>query len=547
MKTNLLFLLLFFSCFLSSTTYSQDRNYQKKSITSLDAVVYYQAVSNEVDDIIKNRLNKHIEAERFYVDPISLTSVQKFKQSLRIGKMSVSEVASKLEATVIPEFTSILSADAALRAKENLTEEQRLSALVEQFNEMGVTGETILKMMNSGYIYLPVVTSYNETTSNNSLTASINGYILWYKLVYDNDGNFDKIVLVSDSTKISSGMGTATIGSSYDLKSRKVDGKLYAKISAIDTWARNLAVVMKDIPDFSLSGEVLSVSGSSIETNLGTKEDVALDDGFYLIDYTLNDEGEQVKQVKGFFRADRVGNNKLDENSTSRFVQYFGDRPQRGMLLSEHPTLGIDLTIRPLYSQINMPQTDWGYFFSKDVKNSAGINLQLQKNIAKQMKISQVFVNLDVGLGVVMTETSSYVDVSKPLLLTAHLGISKKFWFQRMNLELGIAGGYNGISFKNNKNDYDYSFHTLGARFDAGLNYMLNEDFSAGIYMAYKYTSNVSSITVKDKDGNEISSYGISSNDTNFTGISFGVGISYTLPSLGVNPFAALTDDKIDY
>ena len=547
MKTNLLSAVLFLSFVLCNSSFSQDRNYQKKSITSLDAVVYYQSVTKEVDEIIKNRLNKHIEAARFYVDPISLKSVEKFKESLYVGQMSVREVADKLEATVIPEFTSILQAEAELRAKENMNEEQRLSALVEQFNELGITGETILKMMNSGYIYLPVVTSYNEETKNGTLSSHIDGYILWYKLVYSDEGSFDKIVLVSDSTNISSGMGSATVSSSYDLKNRKIEGSLYARVLAIDTWARNLAVVMKDISDFSLSGEVLSVSGGAIETNLGTKEDVALDDGYFLVDNMLNDEGEEVKTVRGFFRAARVGNNKLDENSTSKFVQYLGDKPQRGMLLSEHPTLGIDLTIRPLFSQIDLPLSDWGGFFDEDVKNAYGVNLLLQKNLAKQLNISQFFVNIDLGITMVDAKSVSYLDMSKPLLLTINLGLSKKFWISRMNIEIGLAGGYNMLSFTDNDNELDYSAGTLGAQLDLGLNYLLSPDFSAGVYLGYKYTSNITKVTVNDKDDHSSTLFHPGDYNTNFSGVNFGIGISYSLPSLWYNPFASLTDEKIDY
>jgi hypothetical protein len=217
------------------------------------------------------------------------------------------------------------------------------------------------------------------------------------------------------------------------------------------------------------------------------------------------------------------------------------------MLLQEHPTLGVDLTIRPMYSQINMPLTDWYLFFTEDVKTSVGVNLQLQKNVAKQFNVSQLFINLDVGVGMVTTETSDYVDLSTPLLLTVHLGLSKKLWFRRMNLELGVAAGYNAISFKNNDNDYDYSFDTFGGRVDAGFNYLINADLSAGVYFGYKFTSNVADVTVEDKDGNKVNYSGLNTNDTNFSGISFGIGISYSLPSLSSNPFAIFEDEKIDY
>lgn len=547
MKTKIvLFILMSVVFLIHSTTFGQERNYKKKSITSLNTVVYYQQVTNEVDEIIKNRLNSRIEAPRFYVDEISSQSVTDFRNSLSPKVMTAKEVAEKLESTVIPEITSILTKAAELRAQENLNEEDKLSALVEQFNSSGVTGETIMKMMNSGYIYLPVVTSYSEKLSNSSLSVDISGYILWYRLLYNDDMTFDKIILVSDTSNVSSGSGTATTSESYELKTRKVDGSLYAKLLAVDTWAKNLAVAMKDIADFSLSGEVLSVSGSTIETNIGVKEDVALDDGYFLIDNIINDEGEEVKEIQGFFRTAHVGNNELDENATSKFVQYYGNRPQRGMLLSEHPRFGIDLKIRPLFSQVDLKFTDWNGFFTEDVKDAYGVNLQLQKNLAKLLNVSQLFANVDVGIAMINAETPSWTDVTAPLLLTVNLGLSKKIWVNRINLEIGAAVGYNYMFFSDSDNEIKYSTEVFGAQLDLGLNYMINADLSAGVYVGYKYTPEITKITATDNDGNSSTLTHWSDYKSNFSGISFGVGISYSLPGLSVDPFAAF-DEKIDY
>ena len=572
-----------------SNLHAQDRKYERKSVTSLGAVLFKGEHDDELVRIINNRLDYFIKISRFDYNQLSQSAVEGFVQKANQTDLSPSNIASALDETLVPKITQVVSAVAEERAKGNLKEEDIARAAVDKMKGSGLTGDDILKVMNSAYLYLPVVTSFEQKGAN----ATIKGYILWYRIAVGGQDKASAVWLKGVST-IQEGTASANEKDSYQLKKRSVSGDEYARIMAVNTWARNLAVEMKKIPDFQLSAEVLSVDGSYADAALGAKEGIVLDDGYDVVEQQEDDSGKISSHKIGFYRVWEVQDNRADANSVSRLRRFIGSDIERGTILLEHPQLGIDITLRPKFFFMTLPRYaapaigyssfalivasktgvmpesydafygGHGFIFSSDVKSGFGVDMNFNYNLAKLLRSRQLFLNLDLSMGFPVATVDelalSGLSVS-PFVGSAYLGIMKKFWAGRANFNFEAAGGvdYLDLTYTSSAvSGYpeNMKFYAPGVKVDLGLEYLLNPDWSFSLNAGYKFGISPIGATVKFKgyDKEFDITDQISSNpffggvkDLSFTGASFSIGLSYALPSLSVDPFAFLSAKDIDY
>lgn len=557
--------LILINClFLAGKSMAEEGKYQRKSVSSLGAALIknnLNGADNNISGIIENRLQSHLQVPRFDYNKLSEGSLNNFNALALTTDLSPASISNALNNTVIPELQQAVSAVAEIRAKENLTEEQLASAVVEKMKQSGLTSDDISKVLNSAYMYLPVVTAYDERTDGTNLIVTIQGYVLWYKMTVDAKG-IASARLLSDSVATATGIGTGNSFEQYHLKNRTVNGADYARIAAVDAWAKNLAVEMKKLNDFKLSAEITNIDGLSAECRIGSKEGIDLDDGFDVVEQTEDENGRVVYQTIGFYRVSQVAENTSVEtaNQTSRFRNYIGGGIERGAILMERPRLGIDISLRPKYFGMHVAKSDfsvpyfdyWGNLLgilpliNNDISSAFGADLILSGNLAKIVGISQLFLNVEGGIGYPSIDEANGFSFSSPLFYDIYVGLSKKLWFSRMNLELGAGFGYNSLSFKLEDPRYntlggDYKFNAYGPKFDAALNYLVNPDLSIGINAGYKITSKISEGEINGQTKT------FTNSDTHFSGLSFGFNVSYAISSLPIDPFSFISKGSIDY
>lgn len=545
-------LVLLFSFLLVFNNFAQERKYERKSITSLGSVLYLKVnPPAELTNIIANRFKAHIEIPRFDYNQISDEAVREFVAKANQTDLTPQSIAKALDETIVPKIMQVVEFYAEERAKGNLKEEQLITAAVEKMKGSGLTADDIIKVLNSAYIYLPVVTFYEETTANNLITVHIKGFMIWYQIRRDAQGKYNAR-LMTRHNEVFTGISSANVNDSYQLKSRKVDGTTYARLMAVNTWVKNLAVDMKTIPEFMLSGEIKNVEGSYVEASLGTKEGLTLDEGYDVIEFEEDAQGNLKKVEAGFVRASSIADNRSNSNAVSKFKKYIGKNIERGMLLSERPRLGIDFYLRPKSFAANLPLDDWSALFTEDVKGGLGLDAGFQLNLARYIKLSQTFLYADFGIGLLSPEIneSNIRELKSAHVISIYGGLSKKFWLSRINLELGVGYGYNAlfIQFKDlNDDEFEYSADFLGFRLDANLSYLATPDITVGLYLSYKSTNDIEELTVK-KNNEEVSGSPFSVTSTsNLTGVSIGINFTYALPSLFFDPFESITAKEIDY
>ncbi len=576
---------------------AQERKYVTKTISTIDRVITRDPNVQRLQPLIDKGFDRHIKLPRFAYQTLDPGVVRSFIADASASDLSAASVAKSMDRTILASYRKAMLGRSRSVAEQAVTEIEKESSSVVKQKESAVTSSDILKAMNTGYIYIPVVTSFKEEVKEKTVSSEINGYMLWYHLETDATGS-SRFVLVEEKPQIATGTGTGTLGTTYGLKRRTVEGREFARILAIDTWAKNLSLAMRRNPEFSLSGEVKEIRGSEVAATMGTREGIDLDEGFTLIDFYEKENGDVEPRTIGFFRAKNVANNDPaangDPKRMSLFANYIGHGYERGMILTEHPQMGLDIDIRARFTKLNVPRVAtiatigsyanaFGplsthpdvaafeaasshahpYLLSEDVTSAIGADLNFRYNLARLTNVRQLFLAVDLSGAFPMISTDeSAVGAGStvvPILLSGYVGPVKKLWFTRANLNIGIGVGVDWFHLSNSNPVYGemetMSVASIGARAEVGLEYLVTPDFMINVSVAYKFGILPFNGTVKfngisdeldlTKDNVLVDSPFYK--DFSFSGASASFGISYSLPSLSSNPFSGLETSRMDY
>ncbi len=563
-------LLVVFLLFCVSVS-AQERKYQRKSISSLGLLNL--SFVDIPEAMIENRINYHVQLPRFDYNALSDSALAQYRarvSALGFRNATPSQITAILNETIVPQVSAAVKAVAEERALGNLKEEDLAMAAANKLKGSGLTAADILKVLNAAYLYVPVITRYNESLDEEKdLTVTISGYILWFRVKTNPDGSSEAVFLKGSSTA-QSGTASASTTSSHQTRRRVLSGSEYARLAAIDAWAKNLSLAMRRLPDFQVTAEILSLRGATPEANIGTREGVGLDDGYYAEELFENSKGELEERKIGFFRVASVGDNRKNQSATSTFYPHITRGVERGVLLKEHPQFGLDIAIRPKFFRLRLSKettplrremlSEYGvdeFFFSppplafalkEDITEAGGIEVGFHYNLAKQTGVRQLFATADFGFGIGNTSfTPAAPNGISALILSGYAGAMKKFWLRRWNFYIGGSGGLDGLFLSvGNTGEGDLeslSFITVSVRADFGLELMLTPDLLLSVGGNYKlgFPPLLSSLSYKDSSAeDESQTFTIpftarGFRDTNFNGITLNIGISYSLPSFGIS------------
>lgn len=563
-------LLFIFVLLFSIAVSAQERKYQRKSISSLGLLnLSFKEIPSAM---VENRINFHVRLPRFDYNALSDSALSAYRErisTLGFRNATPSQITTALNETIIPQVSLAVKAVAEERALGNLKEEDLAMAAANKLRGSGLTADDILNVLNAAYLYMPVITRYNESLDEKkNLTVSISGYILWFRVKTNPDGSSEAVFLKGSSV-MQSGTATASTDKRYQVRSRWLSGSEFAQLSAINAWAKNLSIAMRRLPDFRVTAEVLSLRGATPEANIGLKEGVGLDDGYLAEELFENSKGELEERVIGFFRVASVGDNRKNPPELSTFYPHITGGVERGVLLKEHPQFGLDIAIRPKFFRLRLSKEttplrremlrEYGvddiflqpvplaFALKEDVTEAGGIELGFHYNLAKQTGVRQLFATADFGIGIGNTSfTPAAPNALSALIASGYVGIMKKYWLRRLNFYIGGSGGVDGLFLSvGNTGEGDLkslSFITASIRADFGVELMLTPDLLFTIGGNYKlgFPPLLSSLSYKDSsEDEETKTFTIpftarGFRDTNFNGLTISIGISYSLPSFGI-------------
>ncbi len=559
------FILSIIFVLLSITTlFAQQGKYQRKSISSVETVWIKPGALQGVKfdyTFFDKMVDFYIEVERFDYNVLPENLLTNFReQANALTEINPDKIGEILENTVVKEIVDILnSPDVKKNRGLALKDEAAFQTFAAtKAKSLGLTVKELEALMNSAYIYLPYISSAKQEVEKKSITVTINGGILWYRVKVDQDGNSSVAKLLTAKTM---GLGLATSGSKSFKKYRfgkevfNTTEKQYAQYDAVLMWVKNLGFKTKEINAFKLQAQVVEVIGRKYSFPLGFLEGVHLDDGFNLMEFEEDKEGNEIAKRVGFVRVIKTGKNIKDPTNYTIAVQLLGRIQYIGGEVMEHPRLGMDRRIKlGFITGINIPKEDTYHYIAaagdtlkilkEDLTNAAEANLTFAYNIAPIIGMTQTFLDLGIGFGVGLAKFNDDTKPGIALVYDLYLGFTKKLWFSRANLGISAAGGIDMLDLlgKWDDNDYIYSVNSFSVKFGADLEYLINPDLSFNFGASYKLSFpykvtleyNESEIFSEDSDVDDLFP------DMNLGGLKFSAGINYSLGSLPFNLFGFL-------
>ncbi|OQY10834.1 MAG: hypothetical protein B6I28_00140 [Fusobacteriia bacterium 4572_132] len=581
-KSSILILMILM---LSVSIFGEEGKYVRKSITAVDSVWVkpgaiaegdtfdYKFLDEMLDFYVRgiNTQNKEVES-RFDFNELPKKMTKEFRDQANSLEMVDSKILSKLlEDTVGKEILKILNSDEVKKIRiENLKSETDLETFAASKGKAkSATFEEMKILMNSAYIYLPYITSVKKKIKGKDVSYKINGGIIWYSVKISKDGNVIINKLISEQTFA---VGSAEIGAKnsdgeliYDEfifgnNSYKVKEAQYAQYSAILALAKNLGVKTKQIDDFKLKSQIMEVkSQKEYSVSVGKKEGLFLDDAFDLIEQEEDENGNVINKKVGFVRISKTGDNRENKTNYSTVKQYLGSSQTEGTLITEHPFLGVDLKIKGIYAMgLNIKKSDINFILNKmsnnsyniitkDADKATGVQGSFAYNLAPITGVSQMFLNIDMSYMLPNLET--YTD-DKPsiYMYSGYLGLSRKFWIGRFNLNAGLGLGVDALSFKYDYEEsyYDYSYEidllAYGAKADLGAEFLASPNLMLNLDCSYKATTKPkkAKTTYTSGDFSSEQDYTLTGFESTLGGMTIGVGFTYSLEALPFDIFGFL-------
>ena len=556
----------------------QQGKYVRKSISSLESVWFkpgsvagLQFDSKTFDKFI----DFYVEVDRFDYNVLPSNLIQDFRREANsIDSVNADAISDVLESTVTSKIVDILNDPDVIQKRGTALKDESAfqSFAATKAKSLGLTTDELKTLMNSAYIYLPYIHSAKKETEDKYLSITIYGGILWWQLKVDGSGNASvEKVLEAKTSGLSSidpnGKNPLTdepLYTEFRFGNEKwsTTPEQYAQNDAMLAFCKNLGVKTKELDAFKLSAQIVEASGRKYGFPLGFAEGVHLDDGFHIVEFEEDAEGNEVAVRKGFARVSKTGDNKEDRNNYTYAKQLMGRKVSEGTVVMEHPRLGMQArlnmgltvgsSIQPEHTSLSLVGIDLQVLAEEATSQIAG-NLLLSYNLAPIIGVSQTFIDTDIGFSVPLAEYVLAEDETVPsaaaFVLSPYMGLTKKFG-GRMYASATLGGGVDMLTiagiYDYSGTDYDYTLAIMALGFKAGgeLGMMLTPDLSLTASANFKLGLTPMSGTLTwdeiEHDIDDLSAY----EDLNMGGLTITIGVSYELGELPINLFGFLDPFK---
>ena len=560
--------------FLSvSLLIGQQGKYVRKSVSSLESVWFKPgsvAGLNFDSKTFDKFIDFYVEVDRFDYNVLPGNLIQDFRREANsIDSVNADAISDVLENTVTSKIVDILNDPDVMRKRGTALKDESAfqSFAATKAKSLGLTTEELKTLMNSAYIYLPYIHSAKKETEDKYLSITIYGGILWWQLKVDGSGNASvEKVLEAKTSGLSSidpnGKNPLTdepLYTEFRFGNEKwsTTPEQYAQNDAMLAFCKNLGVKTKEIDAFKLSAQIVEASGRKYGFPLGFAEGVHLDDGFHIVEFEEDAEGNEVAVRKGFARVSKTGDNKEDRNNYTYAKQLMGRKVSEGTVVMEHPRLGMQArlnmgltvgsSIQPEHTSLSLVGINSQVLAEEATSQIAG-NLLLSYNLAPIIGVRQTFIDTDIGFSIPLAEydvPSGETPSSAAMVLSPYFGLTKKFG-GRMYASATLGAGVDMLTiagtYTYSSTDYDYTLAIMALGFKGGgeLGMMLTPDLSltasANFKMGLPPTAGSLTWDETDYDIDDLSAY----EDLNMGGVTATIGFSYELGELPINLFGFL-------
>ncbi len=230
--------------------------------------------------------------------------------------------------------------------------------------------------------------------------------------------------------------------------SRRKDPK-QSFINTAQNLGRHFFKKLASIKDFALHSPVMSATFNTVTTNIGKSEGVTVNQGYKI--FVRRTNGKYL--YRGYARVRNVGDNRMKMvngervrvNPKARFLTDAqilsvsnGGSLQKGMLMFEHPmlgvTIGFSVGLAPLAVTIG-DGASLGIPFPLPQGGVLGLNLRLNSefDLSNPTTIPEFYLNVAIDVSFI---GSGAFGLLVPILPS--VGLIKKFYFRNIGLSLGL-------------------------------------------------------------------------------------------------------------
>ncbi|MFN3820821.1 MAG: hypothetical protein ACK4OO_00685 [bacterium] len=416
-------------------------SYERKSVSHFNVVWLATPSAREIDKDDVSKLLKEIRQflamERFDDNPLPPDLIDQFVQEAnKRSNLTLDQIASLMNIYIVPSIQKILEETAPVRARELVPEEQRQGFLATKAKEWGLTIEQLEKVMNSAYLYLPVLTKFSlkKAQQEDRWYVEMEGGVIWFRVVTSSEP--PKLVQRAVLTTESMGYGK----------------KGYAVENCAVNFARNLQIATRKLPEFSLIGQVYEVHGDKVAFNLGRKEGLGYDEPVWIGEWEEQSGGKINFKKDGWARITQVADNRQNPTLFSNAQAIKRGSWGVGMMVMECPQLPIDVSLKPMLTSFKQKELrrSWWWEISWNEEDAFIFSFDLdgQYNIAPLFG-RQSFLLLGFNLSFPPNDTVgiSGEDVTASLW-GIHLGYFKRYYFHQLgvNWETKYGWRWYGVS-----------------------------------------------------------------------------------------------------
>lgn len=557
--------------------------YERKSVTYINALWLMDEsahqLTNEQVAYVLDKVKKGISMKRFDYNPVPEPFVSDFVTQANACKFPppapvamaqpgfsgfglgaapdpmLDSITAIMERTVVPKVLEIVDLNKEIRAGNLTSEQQRNSFISDKAKTLGITMEDIDKVMNSAYVFIPLVRRVNEELKDSSYTMSFDAGIIWFRI----STKGEKARAIPVVRKFTYSMGPGRQGKSYISSTGPIDYKEFAFRSATKNAVRNLIVATQEIPEFRLSGQVLETGFMNVGFDLGKNEGVKIDDKYHIVEFTEEADGKISQKKNGWVMVTSVGDSGSKQGYKSK-AQVIAGSPFTGAVLSEYPRIPIDIILKGRMFAFKNDSTrsnrsqQHPMFDSVQLTNAYGAGIDAQYNIGRAMGIPQLFFDIGFGMGWGSASGSIHMYPDNTPKITSsgcmafEASLVKKFYMGRFALMLQPTFTYQIVTILSDKwvningdNEYYRVTNTnLGFAANGGLEIALGAAVNFGVGAGYQLLGPNKDWDRESKNVNG-GSWGdkiTSSNDVglNYTGLTLQVYFTWSVPGLPFDP-----------
>jgi hypothetical protein len=309
---------------------AEQGTYARKSVSHLGIVLARgggRLVSRARFGELQREFEQSFRLPRFDENPLALELVKAFGEATAGMVVTNRELSDTIETVLASAILDSVARRSVERAAALRTEFQRNSMVSDKTKTVDITGDQVLAVMNAAWLPVPVVEDVTVMHGPETVSVQLSMSLLWVHLRRDAQGKAH--AQVRHELTASGFMLSRRSRGSFSGNAER-----FAFESAARSCVQSLLRQTKEIPEFSLSGQVQSAGRLRVGLDLGADAGVHPNERYFLVENQEDTAGRVSSKDVGWLRVNHRGDS-LQQGSTGAWI--VSGRPYVGMVLREIP------------------------------------------------------------------------------------------------------------------------------------------------------------------------------------------------------------------